>query len=215
MGGVVGHMSKVQGDGARPPGGKARLVWAAVGMIAIVALVYGAFALVFKPAAAEGLGGLAKGDMAKLVVATPTASSPGTLIEGPDGRSLKLADLKGQVLVVNLWASWCAPCAKEMPTLARLQAQYRGKPVKVLAISLDKGDEGLEKAKARIAQNAPLGFYHAPFDLAFALSPAVEALPTTIFYDRSGRERARLTAPADWTKPEARALIDRLLALKD
>jgi thiol-disulfide isomerase/thioredoxin len=183
-------------------------------MIAIAALVYGAFALVFKPAAAEGLSGLAKGDMAKLILTQATTAPPAVAIVGPDGRSLKLADLKGQVLVVNLWASWCAPCAKEMPTLAKLQARYQGQPVKVLAISLDKGDEGLEKAKARIAENAPLGFYHAPFDLAFALSPAVEALPTTIFYDRSGRERARLTAPADWTKPEAKALIDRLLTLK-
>ena len=207
MGGVVGHMSEVQ-SGARGPAAKVRRLWAGMGLIAIVALVYGC-----KPHA-ESLSGLAKGDMAKLVL-TPTPAAPPTIaVEGPDGRSLKLADLKGQVLVVNLWASWCAPCAKEMPTLARLQASYKGQPVKVLAISLDKGDEDIGKARARIAQNAPLGFYHAPFDLAFGLSPPVEALPTTVFYDRSGRERARLTAPADWTKPEARALIDRLLTLK-
>ena len=63
--------------------------------------------------------------------------------------------------------------------------------------------------------NSVLDLQANKVDIAFALNPAVEALPTTIFYDRAGRERARLTAPADWTKPEAHALIDRLLALKD
>jgi thiol-disulfide isomerase/thioredoxin len=201
-------MSEVQ-SGERSPATRARRLWAGAGLIAIVALVYGC------KAQPGSLSGLANGDMAKLVLASTPAAPPSIAVEGPDGKTLKLADLKGQVLVVNLWASWCAPCAKEMPTLARLQAAYKGKPVKVLAISLDKGEEDIGKAKARIAENAPLNFYHASFDLAFGLSPPVEALPTTVFYDSSGHERARLTAPADWTKPEARALIDRLLTLKE
>jgi thiol-disulfide isomerase/thioredoxin len=208
-------MSEVQGDKSRPPGGKARLVWAAVGVMAILALVYGAWAMVFKPGAGQGLDGLNRGDMSKLEVLKTPAPPPATTLQGPDGKSLTLADLKGQVLVVNLWASWCAPCAKEMPTLAGLQAAFKDRPVKVVAISLDRGEEDIAKAKARIAQNAPLGFYHAPYDLAFAMKPAVEALPTTIFYDRDGRERARLTAPADWTKPEAKAVVNQLLALKE
>jgi thiol-disulfide isomerase/thioredoxin len=203
-------MNKFQRIGGRPPGSKAKPVWAGTAAIAILVLVAGC-----AKGAGQGLDGLNKGDLAKLELAKAPVAPPPTPLEGPDGKALKLADLKGQVLVVNLWASWCAPCAKEMPTLAKLQADYRGKPVKVVAISLDKGAEDIDKAKARIAQSAPLGFYHGPYDIAFALNPAVEALPTTIFYDRAGRERARLTAPADWTKPEAHALIDRLLALKD
>ena len=183
-------------------------MWAGSAAIAILVLVSGC------GKAPEGLNGLAQGDMARLELAKTPAAPPPTVLQGPDGRSLTLADLKGQVLVVNLWASWCAPCAKEMPTLAKLQADYQGQPVKVVAISLDKGDEDIGKAKARIAQNAPLQFYHGPYDIAFALKPSVEALPTTIFYDREGHERARLTSPADWSKPEAHAVIDRLLALK-
>ncbi len=206
-------MSEVQDQAARPAG-VARFVWAALGMIAILAVVYGAYAMVFKPAGG-GLAPLAKGDMAKLQLAATPKPAPATGLEGPDGKPLRLADLKGQVLVVNLWASWCAPCAKEMPTLARLQAAYKGKPVRVVAISLDKGAADIAKARARIAQNAPLAFYHAPYDLAFAFSPAVEGLPTTVLYDASGRERARLVAPADWSKPEVRAVVDRLLTLKD
>jgi thiol-disulfide isomerase/thioredoxin len=206
-------MNQVQ-DRAGEPGRGARLVWMAAGFVAIAALVYGASALLFKPRA-EGLSGLARGDMAKLVEAKAPAASPDLAFEGPDGRPMRLGDFKGQVVVVNLWASWCAPCAKEMPTLAKLQAAFKGRPVRVAAISLDKGEEDIAKAKARIAQNGPLQFYHGPYSLAFALKPPVEGLPTTIFYDRKGRERARLTAPADWSRPEARAVVERLLALKD
>jgi thiol-disulfide isomerase/thioredoxin len=164
--------------------------------------------------AQQGLTGAATGELAKLELPKTPLAPPSTPIAGPDGREFKLSDLKGQVVVVNLWASWCAPCAAEMPTLAKLQAAYAGK-VKVMPISVDKGDEGIGKARDRIAQNAPLQFYHAPLDMTFTMSPPVGDLPTTIFYDRSGHERARLTGPADWTKPEAHALIDRLLGLKE
>jgi thiol-disulfide isomerase/thioredoxin len=203
-------MNEVRGEAP----GKARFVWAALGMMPMLALVYGAYAMVAKPGDA-GLSPLAKGAMAKLQVARTLKAPPAAPLEGPDGRPMKLADLKGEVLVVNLWASWCAPCAKEMPTLAKLQAAYKGKPVRVVTISLDKDAAGIAKAKARIAQNAPLRFYHAPYALAFAFEPAVQGLPTTVIYDRSGRERARLVADADWSRPEARAVIDRLLALKE
>jgi thiol-disulfide isomerase/thioredoxin len=197
-------MSEVRSGG----GAKAWAVWAKAAAFAMLALAVGC------ARAPEGLSGLNRGELAKLEIAKAPTLPPSTPVEGPDGRQIKLADLKGQVLVVNLWASWCAPCAQELPTLARLETAYQGKPVKVITISLDKGDEAIGKARARIADNSPLQFYHAPYDLAFALSPAVENLPTTIFYDSSGRERARLMGGADWTKPEAHALIDRLLSLK-
>ncbi len=149
--------------------------------------------------------------MAKLVVADKPAAQP-ISAEGPDGKTVNLADLKGDVVVVNLWASWCAPCVREMPTLAALQARYAGKPVKVLAISLDKGPEDLAKAKAFIADKPPLVFYRGDYGMAFSITPAAEGLPTTILVGRDGRERARLSGGADWSTPEARAVIDRLLA---
>ena len=134
--------------------------------------------------------------------------------QGPDGRTFKIGDLKGQVVVVNLWATWCAPCVKEMPTLAQLQSRYSGKGVKVLAISLDKGDGDIAKAKAFIADKQPLAFYHGDYALAFAISPATEGLPTTLIFDRSGRERARLEGGADWSTDQAGRVIDHLLAEK-
>ena len=84
----------------------------------------------------------------------------------------------------------------------------------MLAISLDKGQPDIDKAKAFIADKQPLLFYHGEYSLAFAVDPPTEGLPTTILYDRAGRERARLSGGADWSTPEAHAVLDRLLAAK-
>ncbi len=204
-------MNAVRDHGARPRGGKAKPLWAVAGLMAILATAAGCA----KGSASEDLGRLAKGGMAKLVPAKTPIAEPGAALDGPDGKPVHLADFKGQVVVANLWASWCAPCVKEMPTLAQLQKAYAGKPLKVLPISLDKGDQDLAKAKAFIADKAPLQFYHAPYSLAFSLSPPVEGLPTTVIYDKNGIERARLAGGADWSTGEARAVMDRLLAARD
>ena len=207
-------MSEIHNDGAKAPGGKSRLIWAGLALIAVVAVLYAGFALVFKSGSGEDLKPLAKGEMAKLEVPAKLAPPPPIVAQGPGGETIRLSDLKGQVVVINLWASWCAPCIKEMPTLAKLQSAYAGKPVKVLAISLDKGQPDIDKAKAFIADKPPLVFYHGEYSLAFSVDPPAEGLPTTILYDRSGHERARLSGGADWSTPEAHAVLDRLLAAK-
>ena len=212
-------MSEVQNDGGKPgspPSGKpAGLLWAALGLIAVLAVLYGAIALVFKSGREEGLKPLVTGEMAKLVVADKPGAPPNISAKGPDGEPVTLAGFKGQIVVVNLWATWCAPCVKEMPALAKLQSAYAGQAVKVVPISLDKGDADIAKARAFIADKAPLRFYHGDYNLAFTVvDPPAEGLPTTILYDRTGHERARLSGGADWSTPEAHAVIDRLLKLK-
>jgi thiol-disulfide isomerase/thioredoxin len=149
--------------------------------------------------------------MAKLqVLAEPKAPPPKGFVDA-QGKTVHLADFKGEVLVVNLWATWCAPCVKEMPTLAALQKAYEGKPVKVVAISIDSKGEA-EKARAFIATHAPLGFYQdSSMEVPFAFAPPVQGFPTTILYDKSGMERARLSSEADWSSPDAKALVDQLL----
>ena len=208
-------MSEVQNSAAAKPSKRARIGWAVLGLIVIVAALYGAIRLLDKSHGDGDLKALAVGEMGKLVVADQAKPSPPIVAQGLDGSSVKLSDLKGQVVVVNLWATWCAPCVKEMPTLAKLQGAYAGKPVKILAISLDKGQPDIDKAKAFIADKPPLTFYHGEYNLAFSVDPPAEGLPTTILYDRSGREKARLTGGADWSTPEARAVLDRLLSLKN
>jgi thiol-disulfide isomerase/thioredoxin len=127
------------------------------------------------------------------------------------GRKLTVADLKGKVVVLNLWATWCAPCKLEMPTLAKLQAEYADKPVEVVAVSIDKADKAAE-ARAFIASHAPLKFYSDPdAKMPWQLKPIVEGMPTTVIYGRDGLERGRVSGEADWSGAAAKAVIDKVL----
>lgn len=129
-----------------------------------------------------------------------------------NGKKLVPADFKGKVVVLNIWATWCAPCKSEMPTLARLAKAYAGKPVEVVAVSIDKPD-ALAQAKAFIAANAPLKFYNDPeAKLPWTLKPNAEGMPTTLILGKDGLERGRISGEADWAAPGARAVIDKALA---
>jgi thiol-disulfide isomerase/thioredoxin len=160
------------------------------------------------------LKSLAKGAMASLQPTDKPQPAPDTVFKDAAGHTHTLADFKGKVAIVNLWANWCAPCKEEIPSLARLQTAYAGKPVAVVAISVGKGEDETA-GQAFIGRNPPLTFYTEPtYALTFAFKPVVDGMPTTILYDAHGVERARLTGGADWSSPQARAVVDSLLALK-
>jgi thiol-disulfide isomerase/thioredoxin len=128
------------------------------------------------------------------------------------GKKVTPADFKGKVVIMNLWATWCAPCKLEMPTLAKLAQEYAGKDVAVVAVSIDKA-EALDQAKAFIAGQAPLKFYNDPeAKLPWALKPAANGMPTTIILGKDGLERGRISGEADWAGPGAKATIDKALA---
>ncbi len=157
---------------------------------------------------------LAKGEMSKLEISAAPAPAPTTVFHDATGGVHTLADFKGQVAIVNVWANWCAPCKQEIPSLARLQTAYAGRPVTVVPISVGKAEDETA-GRAFIARNPPLTFYTEPtYALTFAFKPVVDGMPTTILYDRAGVERARLIGGADWSSPEARAVVDSLLAVK-
>ena len=182
-----------------------------VAVVGLAAVLYVIVASVSKPSGPADLKKYATGTLSKMVVAPTPAAPPPLNFTGPDGKTMTFADFKGQVLILNLWASWCGPCKTEMPTLAKLQAAYAAQPVTVAAVSVDK-DSDLNLAQADIAKNAPLKLYRDPgYVLAFGLSPRVEGFPTTLVIDKQGRERARLSGDADWASPEARALVEQLL----
>ena len=128
------------------------------------------------------------------------------------GRKLTAAHFKGKVVVMNLWATWCAPCKNEMPTLAKLQQVYAGKPVAVVAVSIDK-PEAVAQAKAFIAGLAPLAFYNDPeAKFPWELKPAAAGMPTTLILGKDGLERGRIAGEADWSGAGAKAVIDKALA---
>ena len=130
---------------------------------------------------------------------------PTVEIRNGDGAVAKLSDLKGKPLLVNLWATWCAPCIKELPTLDALAARDAGKLQVVLV------NEDLEgpRVVGPFLQKRPLRNVKPWLDTANALMIPLKAasLPTTILYDREGREVLRIGRDLDWTGREAAALL--------
>jgi thiol-disulfide isomerase/thioredoxin len=197
---------------AKPRGGI--LKWALWGaaLIGVAAVLYIMGQASFKPRPQGGLAELAKGEMAKLSIPQEVTPAPSAAFVDAEGKSLTLADFKGKVVVMNVWATWCGPCVIEMPTLAKLQAAYAGKPVEVVPISIDSEDAA-EKARLFIGKHQPLKFYRDPaMKLPFALKPAAAGMPTTVIYGPDGLEKGRVSGEADWSGAEARAIIDRVLA---
>jgi thiol-disulfide isomerase/thioredoxin len=124
---------------------------------------------------------------------------------------LSLADWKGRVVLVNLWATWCGPCREEMPALAELQGELGSKDFEVVAISLDRqGAEVAEPFLDEVGAEA-LELYLDPSTEVLAEFRAV-GLPASMLIDRSGREVGRMFGPADWASPEAIRLINAALA---
>jgi thiol-disulfide isomerase/thioredoxin len=143
--------------------------------------------------------------------AQPTPPPDHTIYDA-SGKAMKLADLKGKVVVMNIWATWCAPCKLEMPTLAKLQAAYKDQPLEVVAVSIDTIDDGA-KAKLFIAQNDPLKFYHdREMKMPFVLTPVAPGAPTTVIYGKDGLEIGRVAGEADWSSPDVKKVIDEALA---
>ncbi|WP_122464503.1 TlpA family protein disulfide reductase [Brevundimonas lutea] len=198
---------------ATPPQRKSRrgiaVAAGLLGLIAVAGVVAYASGFVNRD---RGLEALAVGEMAGLTIAETPTPSPALPFTGPDGGETTFTAFEGQVAVVNLWAMWCAPCREEMPTLAALQKAYDPGEVVVAAINVD-GDPAQEApARAFLAEHAPLAFYReAGFRLPFEL-PGAGAMPQTVLIDREGRIRAWKTGAADWSSPEARAVIDALRA---
>lgn len=125
----------------------------------------------------------------------------------PDGGEKTLKDFAGKPLLVNLWATWCAPCIAEMPTLDRVAAAYGPKGLAVLTISQD--NQGLKAAKPFFEKH-PLPHLKgwADPETNFGFHYATGLLPTTVIYDARGKEMVRVIGAMDWEGPEAKALID-------
>ena len=188
-----------------------------VGVIGGAALLYarpGAVSKASETAAApkSALARFAVGPLAALDTPATLTPAPDYVFHARDGTEARFADFRGKVVVVNLWAMWCAPCRTEMPTLAALATAYAGKALVVLPINVDNTADALADATSFIDVHEPLPLYSDPkFQLPFEF-PGKGKMPQTILLDRQGRIRAAFAGEADWASPEARALVDALLA---
>jgi thiol-disulfide isomerase/thioredoxin len=165
-----------------------------------------------KPAESAGLARFATGALAKLEVREAPPLQSSRPFKDATGAQRTLAAYRGKVTLVNFWATWCAPCVKEMPTLAALDQAFDGRGFEVVAISLDRlRDADLAQQKLAELTGGRLEFL---IDTTMTIAPdsGAQGMPTTILYDANGQELARLAGEADWAAPEAKALIEAALA---
>lgn len=182
-----------------------RIIWSAV--------LYTALALAANPVLADtaGLEALREGTMKKLMFHSepqPVSDKP---FQTPEGEDVTLADYQGKIVVLNFWATWCAPCRKEMPALDRLQAEFGGDSFEVVTVAT--GRNAVPGIRRFFAEE---GVTHLPILLdprqALARDMAVLGLPITVILDTEGQEIARLRGDAEWDSDSAKAIVSALLA---
>ena len=153
--------------------------------------------------AAEALPGFALHE-------TPTAV-PDIRFEDSDGKPRTLAEFRGKVVLLNIWATWCAPCRKEMPTLDRLQAKLGGPEFEIVALSVDRA--GPKQVKEFFAE---IGIKYLALNIDSSAKAmftlGAPGLPMTLLIDRKGEEIGRLIGPAGWDSPEMVDFIRRRIA---
>jgi thiol-disulfide isomerase/thioredoxin len=158
------------------------------------------------PALAKLGPDLATGTLAKFTLAKEPKPLPELAFTDAEDKPLKLADYKGKAVLLNFWATWCAPCVKEMPSLDKLQAEMGKDKFVVLPLSLDGPSKPKVAPFYADKKLANLGIY---FDKGKKLMGALDisVLPTSVLVDAEGREIGRIEGDADWDKPEALALM--------
>ena len=153
---------------------------------------------------------LAHGEVAALTMATAPLRLPDLAFEDADGKPRKLSDWRGRTVLVNLWATWCVPCRKEMPALDRLQTKLGGKDFEVVAINIDTRDPDKPKNFLKEAKATQLGYFTDQKAKVFQDLKAIGralGMPTSVLVDAQGCEIGTIAGPAEWDSDDALKLI--------
>lgn len=152
------------------------------------------------------------GDMKKMTIANNTTSAPKTIFFDTGGKELTLSDFNGRLTLVNFWATWCAPCRKEMPSLEVLSNQIGGDTFQVVTIATMRSSE--EAVEKFFNDNNIIGLpkFRDPKGY-LARASGVAALPLTILLDRNGNEISRLIGDADWAQDETIEFIKKAIEI--
>jgi thiol-disulfide isomerase/thioredoxin len=167
--------------------------------------------------AAHRLDALASGEVAAFQPAEIPQKLSGMAFLGSDGKATTLAAFSGKVALVNLWATWCAPCRREMPALDRLQSTMGGADFTVVPISIDTGDTDRPRAFLESVGVKHLPLYTDPSTAIFGelkKRSLALGLPVTVLLDRNGCELGHMNGPAEWDSAEGRKLIEAAIGGK-
>jgi thiol-disulfide isomerase/thioredoxin len=164
---------------------------------------------------AQRLAPLARGEVAAAVVAPDPHLLPAVSFQDATGAHETLAKWHGRTVLLNLWATWCVPCRKEMPALDALQAKLGGPDFQVVAVNIDTRDPEKPKAWLKEVGITRLPYYADPSAKIFQELKAVGkaiGMPTTLLVDPSGCEIATLAGPAEWASDDAVKLVQAAIA---
>jgi thiol-disulfide isomerase/thioredoxin len=159
---------------------------------------------------ARKLAPLAHGEVAALTMATAPLRLPDLTFEDAAGEPKKLSDWRGRTVLVNLWATWCVPCRKEMPALESLQTKLGGPDFEVVAVNIDTRDPDKPKNFLKEANLTRLGYFSDEKAKVFQDLKSIGralGMPTSVLVDGQGCEIATIAGPADWASDDAVKLI--------
>jgi thiol-disulfide isomerase/thioredoxin len=159
---------------------------------------------------ARKIAPLARGEVAALTMASKPLKVPDLAFDDAEGKLRKLSDWHGRTVLVNLWATWCVPCRKEMPALDDLQGKLGGPRFEVVAINIDTRDLDRPKTFLKEAGLTQLGYFSDPKAKVFQDLKAVGralGMPTSVLVDGAGCEIATIAGPAEWASDDAVKLL--------
>jgi len=164
---------------------------------------------------AKRLAPLARGEVAAVGIASEPKPLPELAFTDANGKPRTLADFRGRTVLLNLWATWCVPCRKEMPALDALQAKLGDETFEVVAVNIDTRNLDKPKAWLEEAGVKKLGYYADSSAKVFQdLKAAGKAfgMPTTLLIDRQGCDLGALAGPAEWASEDAVRLVSAAIA---
>ena len=159
---------------------------------------------------AKKIGPLAHGEVAAVTMASAPLRLPDLAFEDAQGKPKKLSDWRGKTILLNLWATWCVPCRKEMPALDELQAKLGGKDFEVVAVNIDTRDPEKPKTFLKEANLTQIGYFTDQKAKVFQDLKSIGralGMPTSVLVDAQGCEIGTIAGPAEWASEDALKLI--------